>query len=246
MPETLTQSAGAASEPSHAADLMRAVYRQVFGNAHLMEEETQPSIESQFLNGSLTVQGLVTALGQSATYRKLFLDRNGPYRFVELNFKHLLGRAPRDQQEISEHVQLLANEGLDAEIASYTFSDEYMCCFGLDTVPYPRNTTTLGESNLTYTRTKALEPGYAGFDGATSSRLLSSLASGIAPSMSARKPGGGTDRGNRRYQVLWRTAAPVGMVRRSVQRSIVPFSSLSATLQSIQARGGSILSVANT
>ena len=96
---------------SHAEDIIRAVYRQVFGNRHLMELDVQPSIEALFINGDLTVQGLVTALAQSESYRRLFLETNNPYRFVELNFKHLLGRPPRDQAEISEHVRRLADEG---------------------------------------------------------------------------------------------------------------------------------------
>jgi len=92
--------------------VIRAAYRQVFGNAHLMDEERSASAESLYVNGDLTVQGLVTALAQSDTYRRLFLEKNGPYRFVELNFKHLLGRAPHSQAEVSEHVQRLANEAM--------------------------------------------------------------------------------------------------------------------------------------
>lgn len=82
-----------------AQAVIRAAYRQVFGNAHLMEEERCISAESLYINGDISVQGLVTALAQSDSYRRLFLDNNGPYRFVELNFKHLLGRAPATKQK---------------------------------------------------------------------------------------------------------------------------------------------------
>ena len=44
-----------------------------------MEEERCSSAESLYVNGDLTVQGLVTAFAQSDTYRRLFLDKNGPY-----------------------------------------------------------------------------------------------------------------------------------------------------------------------
>ena len=70
------------------------------------------------------------------TYKRLFLHTNTPYRFVELNFKHFLGRPPRDQSEVSEHVMRLANEGFESEIASYTYSDEYLNSFGIDQVLY--------------------------------------------------------------------------------------------------------------
>ena len=121
-PTTLSSAANV--DTSHASDVVRQAYRQVFGNRHLMELDLNPSIEALFMNGDLTVQGLVTALAQSETYKKLFLESNSPYRFVELNFKHLLGRPPRDQAELMSHVRLLQEEGYEAEIASYTYSDE--------------------------------------------------------------------------------------------------------------------------
>ena len=104
---TATLASPANQDRSHAEDIIRAVYRQVFGNRHLMELDVQPSIEALFINGDLTVQGLVTALAQSESYRRMFLETNNPYRFVELNFKHLLGRpcllytspSPRDRQK---------------------------------------------------------------------------------------------------------------------------------------------------
>lgn len=247
MPEISTLRATSAQDVSHSNSVLRAAYRQVFGNAHLMEEELVPTAESLFLQGDFTVQGLVTALASSDTYRSLFLEKNGPYRFVELNFKHLLGRAPRNQAEVSEHVQLLASEGYEAEIASYTYSSEYVAAFGFDTVPYWRTTQTLvGESNLTYVRSLNLQGGEATFDGSSESLLLASLATSSAPNITIRGGrGGSSSRNDRRYRINWTTASPTGINRRAAQVSIVPFSSLSATLQSVQRRGGTILSVTN-
>ena len=104
MTEPTTLSSAANVDTTHASDVIRQAYRQVFGNRHLMELDVNASIEALFMNGDLTVQGLVTALAQSETYKKLFLETNSPYRFVELNFKHLLGRPPRDQAELMSHV----------------------------------------------------------------------------------------------------------------------------------------------
>ena len=192
------------------------------------------------------MQGLITALALSDTYRRLFLDANGPYRFVELNFKHLLGRAPRNQAEISEHVQRLANEGYEAEITSYTNSQEFFRIYGTDTVPYCRtNQTTIGETNSTYVRTQNLDNGFASFDGGKKAILLSWLATGTSPSLNERKPKGGTDRGSRLYQIVWSTSGQVRNLRRSIQKSIVSYSSLSSTIQSLQARGGKIQSISN-
>ena len=225
---------------------IRAAYRQVFGNAHLMDEERCHSAESLYVNGDLTVQGLVTAFAQSDTYRRLFLDKNGPYRFVELNFKHLLGRAPHNQAELSEHVQRLANEGYDAEISSYTYSHEYLDAFGVDGVPSMRGTITQhGQSNVSYTRSVAMETGYAGFDGASDSILVTSIGTNSAPAAGPKTPGPG-NRDSKRFTITWTTATPVGVRRRVVQRTSAPYSSLTNTIQSIQRRGGRILSIANT
>ena len=240
---TATLTSPANQDRSQAADVLRAAYRQVFGNRYLMELDVQPSIEALFMNGDLTVQGLVTALAQSETYRRLYLETNSPYRFVELNFKHLLGRPPRNQAEVSEHVRRLADEGFEAEIASYTYSDEYLNNFGSDSVPFARTATSVvGGSTVAYQRTQALDPGYAGFDANGASVLQTSVASSTNPTAAgARKVVGGGDR----YTISWTSRVQLGSVRRSAQRSVVSYSSLSKTIQSIQAQGGRILSIAN-
>ena len=240
---TATLTSPANQDRSQAADVLRAAYRQVFGNRYLMELDVQPSIEALFMNGDLTVQGLVTALAQSETYRRLYLETNSPYRFVELNFKHLLGRPPRDQAEVSEHVRRLADEGFEAEIASYTYSDEYLNNFGSDSVPFARTATSVvGESTVAYQRTQALDPGYAGFDANGASVLQTSVASSTNPTAAgARKVVGGGDK----YTISWTSRVQLGSVRRSAQRSVVSYGSLSKTIQSIQAQGGRILSIAN-
>jgi len=247
MTKSITLTTSSAQDQAHAQDVLRAAYRQVFGNAHLMEEQLVATAESLFLQGDLTVQGLVSALACSDTYSRLFLEKNGPYRFVELNFKHLLGRAPRNQTEVSEHVQRLAAEGYQAEIDSYVYSTEYADAFGFDTVPYWRTTsTTTGESNVTYVRSLNLKGDYAAFDGGTRPILKASLATGSVPASAARgNRGANSSRNQRRYRICWSTLSPTGVNRRAVQVSVVPYSSLSSTLQSVQRRGGSILSVTN-
>ena len=243
MTSTISLTSVANQDPSQAADVLRAAYRQVFGNRHIMELDVCTSIDALFMNGDLTVQGLITALAQSETYRRYTLEPNSPYRFVELNFKHLLGRPARNQSEISEHVSRLANEGFEAEIASYTYSDEYLNNFGVDTVPYARTSTTVvGESTLAYQRTLAVDPGYAGFDGSKVSTLLTSVATGNNPTATGvRKVVGGAGR----YTITWTSRRQIGTARRSAQRSVVSYNSLSTTIQSIQAQGGRILSIAN-
>lgn len=236
----ITQATTANLDPGHSREVLDAAYRQVFGNMHLMELDVLPSIDALFMNGDLTVQGLITAMAQSETYRKTFLETNSPYRFVELNFKHLLGRSPNDQAEVMEHVRLMADEGFNAEIASYTYSDEYLKTFGVDQVPFLRNKqTTVGSTTLAYNRANVVDPGTAGFDGVSRSRLLSSLATGKTPDLVGRKSVGiGST-----LTVLWKSRKQLGANRRVAQRSVVSQTSLSATVKSIHQQGGQIVSI---
>ena len=118
--------------------VIEAAYKQVFGNAHLMESERLPIIESQLRDGQITVSEFVRKLAQSDRYRSLFFDKYPNATAIELNFKHLLGRAPENYAEISEHIQILAEGGFAAEIDSYIDSEEYFQNFGEYTVPYYR------------------------------------------------------------------------------------------------------------
>lgn len=127
------------AEPSFQTkeEVIYATYKHVFGNVYLMESEREELAvaESQFKDGELNVRDFIRAMGKSEQYRKRFFERAGPYAFIALNFKHFLGRAPRDQKEISYHVQLLNNDGYDAEIDSYFDSEEYEERFGPFNVP---------------------------------------------------------------------------------------------------------------
>ncbi len=121
--------------------VIRAAYKQVLGNAHLMESQRNYSAESQLRHGNINVKGFISAIAKSQLYRDLFFERVSQYRFIELNCKHLLGRAPKDQTEISYHVQVYQELGYDAEIDSYLQSEEYNQNFGENIVPYCRYPT---------------------------------------------------------------------------------------------------------
>ncbi|MGB7519003.1 MAG: phycobilisome rod-core linker polypeptide, partial [Spirulinaceae cyanobacterium] len=101
------------------------VYRQVLGNDYIMESERLTSAESLLCNGSISVREFVRAVAKSELYRNKFFYNNYHPRTIELNFKHLLGRAPYDEAEIIEHLDIYQNEGFDADIDSYIDSEEY-------------------------------------------------------------------------------------------------------------------------
>ena len=125
----------------HASDsdkraIIHAVYQQVLGGQYLMASERLGGAESLFLNGYLNVREFVRTLAKSAQYRSRFFESCNPYRFIELNHKHLLGRAPQNKAEMLHHFTILQEQGYDAEIDSYIDSPEYSSNFGNDCVPH--------------------------------------------------------------------------------------------------------------
>jgi phycocyanin-associated rod linker protein len=77
-----------------AQAVIRAVYRQVLGNDYIMGSERLTSAESLLCNGSITVREFVRAVAKSELYKNKFFYGNFQTRVIELNIKHLLGRAP--------------------------------------------------------------------------------------------------------------------------------------------------------
>jgi phycoerythrin-associated linker protein len=128
--------------------IIRAVYRQVLGNAYVMESERATIPESQFKSGELSVREFVRALAKSDAYRSRFFDTCPRYRFIELNFKHLLGRVPDGLEEMRTHSTILDTEGFEAEIDSYLDSDEYQNAYGENIVPYYRGYKTQPGKNM--------------------------------------------------------------------------------------------------
>eukprot|EP00170_Pyropia_yezoensis_P002693 contig_11311_g2698 len=153
---------------------LRAAYRQVFGNAYIMEEERAELAiaESQFKLGALTVKELIRAMAKSSTYRARFFEGASQYRFIELNYKHLMGRAPDSQAEISTHVQLYSAAGYDAEIDSYLDSAEYETVFGENTIPFLRFRGAYTPCD-SFNKQCALQGGWANSDKAMGGAALS-------------------------------------------------------------------------
>ncbi|QLE43368.1 phycobilisome linker polypeptide [Nostoc sp. C052] len=132
--------------------VIRAVYRQVLGNAYIMESERLIVPESQLKQGLIDVREFVRQVAKSELYRSRFFNNVYRYRAIELNFKHLLGRAPDDYSETTYHSNILDESGFEADIDSYLDSDEYLDAFGDNIVPYYRGyKTQTGKKILEFT-----------------------------------------------------------------------------------------------
>jgi phycoerythrin-associated linker protein len=222
--------------------VIRAVYKQVLGNAHLMESERLVAAESQLCDGSITVRGFVRAVAKSALYQARFFDSCSQYRFIELNYKHLLGRAPLDQSEISEHVRIYNEQGYDAEIDSYLDSEEYIANFGENLVPYYRGTSSqVGQKQVGYNRMSALFRGMAESDkSAKNSKLVYSVATNSPNKITRPLSGGRTEK---MFRIVVTGAKGGGRLRRSTVEYLVPGNHMSEQIQWINRTSGKIVSI---
>ena len=252
-----------------AKAVINAVYRQVLGNDYLMASERLTGTESLLCNGSLTVRDFVRALAKSELYKTKFLYDSFQTRVIELNFKHMLGRAPYDESEVIYHLDLYQNKGFEADIDSYIDSAEYEENFGDFIVPYYRGfSTQTGQKIAGFPRMFNLYRGYANSDRSQAKGNAPRLAGELAlNSVSAViGPSGGSagwayqasERGVTPNKVF-KTPTKAGRiyrvevaslnlprypkVRRVSKAILVPYEQLSSTLQQINKMGGKVASV---
>lgn len=249
-----------------AETLIKAVYRQVLGNAYVMESERLAVPESQFKRGELSVREFVRAVAKSDLYLSRFADCPR-YRFIELNFRHLLGRAPNSFDEMKAHSAILDAGDFGAEIDSYIDSDEYQSVFGENIVPYIRGYKTEAISHMigfTHTfqlvrgaSTSSLKADLAGKTPKLNSLVINATPTPVVPpGTTFRNPpvgarvrlGTGASEGGKVFRIEvtgYRSNAVnrISKFRRSNQVYLVPFDKLSEEYQRIHKQGGVIASI---
>ena len=261
---------GSSSEAKET--VIRAVYKQVLGNAYVMESERLTVPESQLKEGEITVREFVRQVGKSDLYRSRFFESCPRYRAIELNFKHFLGRAPDGYDDMKFHSNILDEGSFEADIDSYIDSEEYDSAYGENIVPYYRGyKTQTGKKMVGFTHMFQL------LRGASSSDFKGSL-SGKSPALNkyviqetplavvppsggsdgwsfqdtplgARtRQGVGADSDGKVYRIevtAYRSKVVnrVSRFRRSNQVFLVPFDRLSQEYQRIHQQGGVISSI---
>lgn len=237
-----------------AQAVILAAYRQVLGNEHLMKSERLIGPESLLLRGIFSVREFVRAIALSELYRQKFLYPNFHVRFIELNYKHLLGRAPYDQAEISYHLDLFISKGYEAEINSYLSSLEYQESFGDNIVPYHRDFQVdhPGQRAIGFSRLLHLYRGYANSDraqGQKQPRLTWEMSRNLATPINASTPsalsgGLGGSRGDVYRLRVMRAASPnAPVVRQVTTELLVPYDQLTPKLQQLNRSGNKVISV---
>lgn len=229
------------------ATLLRQLYRHVMGNPHLMETERPHALESQFLSGRLSVREFVRGLCKTPLYRSRFFETMAPYRFVEVNYKHVLGRSPESQAEMGAQLDRVITAGYDAAIDWLVDSDEYGNAFGDDVVPYLRGVSSGdGRSQATFNRTLALVPGYAGSDGVHSdSSTVNTVAgaSSLAIATSSTASSGSGDAPSKRFRIVVRSQRAGSRRRLATTTYVVSGDNITSQLAFIHRDSGRIVSL---
>ncbi|MEM7725069.1 MAG: phycobilisome linker polypeptide [Cyanobacteria bacterium P01_A01_bin.45] len=250
--------------------IISAVYRQVLGNAYMMESERLAVPESQLKSGEISVREFVRQVAKSDFYQERFFNNVPRYRAIELNFRHLLGRAPRDLEEMRMHSTILDEKGLEAEIDSYLDSDEYQSTFGENIAPYLRGYRSESiESMVQFTHffqlvrgasTSSQRADLAGksprLNGLVIQKTPTAVVSPASDGATFRNPplgartrqGVGASSGGKVYRVEVTGIRAKGVnriskFRRSNQVYLVPYDKLSQEYQRIHKQGGVIASI---
>ncbi|NEO99608.1 MAG: photosystem I reaction center subunit X [Symploca sp. SIO2E9] len=127
------------SSPAEIAMVINAIYSQVmdiFGE--VPQEYRLSELESKLGDGEISVRQFVQALASSQGYEQRFGSSYPQPKVVELLLRHLLGRGPTTQAEISHYSTILSQQGLKAVVEDIVDGKEYACFFGEDVVPYNR------------------------------------------------------------------------------------------------------------
>jgi len=118
---------------------LQHIYAQVLERQpYAFERKQLQSQEKDFLSGKLGVRHFLRELGCSRIYLDSFYANCSNLKFLELCFKHFLGRALIDETEVEHHVRILMKHGVSAIIAEIIGSEEYSKAFGCFTIPYAR------------------------------------------------------------------------------------------------------------
>ncbi|MEM6597093.1 MAG: phycobilisome rod-core linker polypeptide [Cyanobacteria bacterium P01_C01_bin.69] len=243
MADAYTYELWPTSSPDDIQAIIRAVYKQVLGNPHVMESERLVTAESQLCDGAMSVREFVRAVAKSDFYKTRYFEKVGPYRSTELNFQHILGRAPASQAEASAHICRAAEEGYNADIDSYVDSDEYQQAFGENVVPYAREKSEPGRKQVVYNRNFAVNRGPAQVSSSVkSSQLVYAVATNSANKITDAKATAGSVT-EKRFKIK-ATGAKFDRRRRvSFDEYIVSATKMTPQIQRIQRTGAKIVSI---
>jgi phycobilisome core-membrane linker protein len=120
---------------------IEALYIQIMdlSTGEIPAQFRRQDLESQVRNGAISVREFVATLATSPAYVDRFYTPYPNPKAIEFLFRHLLGRAPSNQAEISDYNRVITEQGFVAAVKMMVDSVEYSRYFGVDVVPYHRS-----------------------------------------------------------------------------------------------------------
>jgi phycoerythrin-associated linker protein len=113
------------------------IYAQVLERQpYAYERKMLGQAEKDFLRNKIGVKRFLRVLGQSEVYLNEFYYNSSNPKFIELCFKHFMGRAPKDQEEMHFYCDILMRQGVKELTTALLDSEEYRQHFGCFTVPH--------------------------------------------------------------------------------------------------------------
>lgn len=143
------------------AALHQIYYQVLERQPYAYERKLLAKDEKDFLNDKIGVRRFLKILGHSDVYLSSFYHNSSNLKFLELCFKHFLGRAPLGQDEIRSYCDILMQKGARHMITAILDSEEYRKVFGCFTVPYTREIRYY-ESPTAYLETQFLKGEHIG------------------------------------------------------------------------------------
>ncbi len=118
---------------------LNQIYRQVLERQpYTYERKILAHLEKDFLKDKIGVRRFLKELGHSEVYLNAFYHSSSNLKFLELCFKHFMGRALADEEEMKLYCNILMTTGVSGLVTAILDSEEYRKVFGCFTVPYPR------------------------------------------------------------------------------------------------------------
>jgi phycoerythrin-associated linker protein len=115
------------------------IYRQVLERQpYESERKTIALLENDFLKDKIGVRRFLRHFACTEIYLDQFYYKLSNVKFIDVCFKHFLGRAILDHQEMKVYNDFLTKQGIVGLITAMLDSEEYRKAFGCFTVPYPR------------------------------------------------------------------------------------------------------------
>lgn len=117
---------------------LQQIYAQVLERQpYHYERKLLADAEQDFLRGKIGVKRFLKLLGCSEVYLQSFYHTSSNLKFLDWCFKHFMGRAPKNQDEVRSYCDLLMKDGVEKLITVLLDSEEYRKAFGNFTVPHP-------------------------------------------------------------------------------------------------------------